>query len=72
MREEYTSLWDFLKKTPKNLWSVVIIWAMCLFMGIGAWVTELATVWRTFLTGFLITIMYLAVIRVKQIYDKVK
>ena len=34
--ENYTSYWDFLKKTPKNLWSIVVIWAFALAIMIPA------------------------------------
>ena len=26
----YNSLWEFLKATPKNMWSVITIWTACI------------------------------------------
>ena len=73
MREEYTSLWDFLKKTPKNRNSIILINLVCLVM-IGGVIIESGSfdpAWTRYgIIGFLLLIAGLAWYRVYHIYKK--
>lgn len=61
----------FLKETPKNLWSIIVIWAMAI-----AGIVVITASWDTFDPAwtawgsviFLLLIMYLAVLRVWRIW----
>lgn len=70
----YGSIWHFLRKNPKNLWSVIIIWIMAITCGIvtytdRAYMSASACI---FVISFLVLIMMLGVLRVKLIYDRAK
>jgi len=71
---KYKNYWDFLKKTPKNLTSIIIIWAMCIAGLIVVasdptfdppWTQEASI-------GFLVVIMGLAYYRPYTIYKRFK
>ena len=67
---KYKSLWDFLNKTPKNLWSLVIIWGMCLIM-IPVFIQDMGQTevfWRWFFFIFMGLIMFLGWYRVWKLY----
>jgi len=71
---EYKNFWDFLKKTPKNLASILSIWGMCLTMIIVLLFAghELDPEWvRYGLIAFLFFIMFMGYLRVELIYKKI-
>ena len=74
-QEKYTSLWDFLIKTPKNLWSLITIWGMCI-AGMVVSIMDIrnfdnGTVWALTMM-FLTLIMFLGWYRVYLLYKKNK
>lgn len=71
--KKYKSYWDFLKSTPKNLSSIMVIWGMsllCLFTMYGE---EFDPEWtKHFANGFIVCVMVLGLYRPYTIYKKFK
>lgn len=70
MKEQYKSLWDFLVKTPKNMFSVMLIWAMAIagiILGTQDF-EELKSAGFIIYVSFLILIIVLGYVRVYLLY----
>lgn len=69
----YNSLWEFLKATPKNMWSVILIWGMCI-AGIVVCIQEKNDFDNNKVFGgaivFLLLIMVIGWYRVYDLYQK--
>lgn len=71
---DYKSFYDFLRKTPKNLTSLIMIWGMSLILLYGLYNAryEMHTGWQIFSYIFIGVIIFLGWLRVWQIYQKLK
>lgn len=67
-----TTFLQFLKNTPSNLLSIVVIWAMCIAGMVMTYKTRMdfEPFWYTFMYGFMALIMFLAILRVYLIWKK--
>lgn len=73
MRETYKNYWDFLKKTPKNLWSIVVLWATSLlFIGVACTETFDNLITQVLTIASFVGIMGAALYRPYTIYKKFK
>lgn len=72
----YKNYWDFLKQTPKNLWSIISIWIVAGIIIGGALSQPSYTFdpeWSKYgIIGFMIVVMVLAYLRPYTIYNKLK
>lgn len=72
MTRKFNSFFDFLRKTPKNLTSIIVIWCMSLLLMQGVYSAryEMHAGWQIFSYTFLLLIMFLGFLRVWLIYKK--
>lgn len=72
--KKYNSFWEFLKATPRNLTSVLLIWGMSI-AGIILFAKDMEasqteTIWRVLYFSFIGLIMFLGILRVWLLYKK--
>lgn len=72
--KRYKNYWNFLKSTPKNLASVILIWGMAIVALITIYGdNSFDPAWaKDFAIGFIVVVMALGIYRPYTIYKKFK
>lgn len=71
---EYKNYWDFLKQTPRNLMSIILIWMMSISgIVLSATASEFDPEWSRYgFIGVLIIIVWMGWYRPYTIYKRLK
>lgn len=73
---QYETLRDFLKIAPRNFWSIVVIWSICIVMITAALIQGSETFdpeWSMYaMIAFLVIVMVMGYLRVYLLYKENK